>query len=316
MPKFIYHRMAESNTGWRFPSPRNGYQRRGDDYVSQHGFGFEDWNFDGQTWDDGLLHLYLKGEPAKKYQNETFNIVLVTYSEKGFQVIGLAENVQLRTAELDEKIWERRARDLVNLAKSGATSNILDGKSIPEVVKLLTTGDEKFKWALKKEDLHILEKPIPVAALQTSWQPKATRYKHYRLSELVYSEISKAITDREPTYTPSAPDSWPEGALVEKLHRSRERKQGAPKKAKSEFIQQHGSLFCEACGLRPEETFKDDDLKNSIIEAHHKVPISELLEPTETTVDDFAMLCPTCHRAIHKIRPYLTVEGLKAKLDR
>ncbi|WP_368660950.1 hypothetical protein [Paracoccus sp. (in: a-proteobacteria)] len=31
-------------------------------------------------------------------------------------------------------------------------------------------------------------------------------------------------------------------------------------------------------------------------------------------MSDLRMLCPTCHRAIHAIRPWLTVEELKERL--
>jgi hypothetical protein len=57
----------------------------------------------------------------------------------------------------------------------------------------------------------------------------------------------------------------------------------------------NGKLSCEACGCVPE----DDYPGLNIIEAHHRIPLARGIR--ETKAEDFAMLCPCCHRAVHKI---------------
>lgn len=47
------------------------------------------------------------------------------------------------------------------------------------------------------------------------------------------------------------------------------------------------------------------------IEAHHKIPLSELTGETRTRPSDLAMLCANCHRMIHAKRPWLTINELK-----
>jgi predicted HNH restriction endonuclease len=55
-----------------------------------------------------------------------------------------------------------------------------------------------------------------------------------------------------------------------------------------------GFIYCEACGIAPGSKYDCE-----IIEAHHKVPVAEAGLKT-VTFDDFVLLCPNCHRAVHK----------------
>jgi hypothetical protein len=90
--------------------------------------------------------------------------------------------------------------------------------------------------------------------------------------------------------------SGPEGARKLYIHYKRERDTGLGKAAKKIFSAIHGKLHCEACGFESELVFGFE-----IIEAHHKIPLSQSVEGRETTAEDFILLCPSCHRAIHKI---------------
>jgi len=45
----------------------------------------------------------------------------------------------------------------------------------------------------------------------------------------------------------------------------------------------------------PEDDYRGLDL----IEAHHRIPLSQ--GARDTKPEDFAMLCPCCHRAVHKL---------------
>lgn len=57
-----------------------------------------------------------------------------------------------------------------------------------------------------------------------------------------------------------------------------------------------GHLICEVCGLEPEDRYNQQG--DSLIDVHHIIPLSTS-GPTRTHLDDLAVLCPTCHRAIH-----------------
>lgn len=90
---------------------------------------------------------------------------------------------------------------------------------------------------------------------------------------------------------------YTEGNKVLRTHLRTERNPKATKLAK-EFARKKsksGKLTCEACGGIPEDDYEGADL----IEAHHRIPLSR--GARETKPEDFAMLCPCCHRAVHKL---------------
>lgn len=81
-------------------------------------------------------------------------------------------------------------------------------------------------------------------------------------------------------------------------------------------IKEHLGYVCMGCGLDPVKKY-GETMKN-ILEAHHKTPFSELEEGESRIVkpDDFLILCPTCHRMIHKLSSPDDLEGLKKLLSK
>ena len=103
-----------------------------------------------------------------------------------------------------------------------------------------------------------------------------------------------------------------EGRVLTRLHSYRERDPVLVTKAKALFKAKHGRVFCICCGLDPGKFYgaRGEDR----IQAHHRVPVTELLPDSETRPDDLAMVCPNCHDIIHAKRPWLVVEELQARL--
>lgn len=59
-----------------------------------------------------------------------------------------------------------------------------------------------------------------------------------------------------------------------------------------------GTLSCDECGFDPAQCFPGGGVRpRSLIDVHHKHPLEEGVR--YTTVRDFALLCPTCHRIEH-----------------
>lgn len=59
-----------------------------------------------------------------------------------------------------------------------------------------------------------------------------------------------------------------------------------------------GTLTCDECGFDPGRCFPSGGVRpRSLIDVHHKHPLVEGVR--YTTVRDFALLCPTCHRIEH-----------------
>lgn len=95
-------------------------------------------------------------------------------------------------------------------------------------------------------------------------------------------------------------DELATASLVERrqyrLHRRIERNPAAARLAKK----QHGTR-CQVCELDFEKRY--GPIGKGFIEAHHLRPISSLIEGAAVTFNvamDFAVLCPNCHRMIHR----------------
>lgn len=72
---------------------------------------------------------------------------------------------------------------------------------------------------------------------------------------------------------------------------------------------------CKACGIDPATVY--GELAANMVDAHHLKPLSALEEGQTITYDvelDFAVLCPNCHRAIHRMEDVSDIEGLRKLL--
>jgi hypothetical protein len=100
-----------------------------------------------------------------------------------------------------------------------------------------------------------------------------------------------------------------EGAKRLVTHLRRERDSGLTRDAKAAFAKANGGkLFCQGCGVEPLKVYGVE-----VIEAHHRIPLSKSEEGRVTEISDLIMLCPSCHRAVHRI-PDCDFEALKLKL--
>lgn len=65
--------------------------------------------------------------------------------------------------------------------------------------------------------------------------------------------------------------------------------------------QQVQKLFCDDCGFDPATKVDGTSVKaRSLIDVHHKDPLAE--GHRYTTMADFSLLCPTCHRFVHALQ--------------
>ena len=104
--------------------------------------------------------------------------------------------------------------------------------------------------------------------------------------------------------------SFPEGSAKRRLHLARERNASLIAQAKSLALASNPLLRCEVCGFSFREKY--GDLGEGYIEAHHKVPVSQLKSGSRTLVKDIALVCPNCHRMLHRGEHSLSIEELQA----
>ena len=101
-----------------------------------------------------------------------------------------------------------------------------------------------------------------------------------------------------------------EGQLVTRLHRHRERSRKLVERKKAHFCERYGRLFCEACRLEAEQLYGERG--SGVIECHHIQPVYTLRAGVLTRLDDLALVCANCHRAVHARSPWLGMEELRA----
>ncbi|MGF6254100.1 HNH endonuclease [Ensifer sp. LBL] len=93
--------------------------------------------------------------------------------------------------------------------------------------------------------------------------------------------------------------SWAEGSTVRVTHLRRERAPGLARTKKRRFIEQHGHLFCERCGLIPSKCL--GPFGDACIEVHHDtVAVAKMEGKTRTRLADLRCLCANCHRIVHR----------------
>lgn len=110
-------------------------------------------------------------------------------------------------------------------------------------------------------------------------------------------------------------DTYPEGRLLYRLHRVRERNRTLIQNKKAQAAPH---LTCEVCGFDFHTTY--GAIGRGYAECHHIKPVSSL-QPGETTkLADLAIVCANCHRMLHRPHPNNptttpTIEELRAFLD-
>ena len=93
-------------------------------------------------------------------------------------------------------------------------------------------------------------------------------------------------------------------------HRTIERDQGHSRKVKKKQ-----GTRCRACDFEMADVYGERAV--GMCDAHHLMPLSALEDGETVTFDpekDFAVLCPSCHRAIHRMEDSSDLEGLRFAL--
>jgi 5-methylcytosine-specific restriction enzyme A len=99
-----------------------------------------------------------------------------------------------------------------------------------------------------------------------------------------------------------------EGRLLFRQHRMRERDPEITRRKKAAAMDRLARLACEVCDFDFAATY--GQLGEGFIECHHRLPLATAGIRT-TQLDDLALVCPNCHRMLHRSRPALTVEALR-----
>lgn len=98
-----------------------------------------------------------------------------------------------------------------------------------------------------------------------------------------------------------------EGRLLIRRHVARERDRKLRNRKVARSMAELGRIPCEVCGIEFSEFY--GEVGRGYIEVHHRLPLAES-GPRRTRLEDLALVCPNCHRMLHRDRT-ATVETLR-----
>lgn len=104
-------------------------------------------------------------------------------------------------------------------------------------------------------------------------------------------------------------DEAPEGEILLRLHKLRERSTSLIRKKKTLCLQKRGYISCEICGFVFREHY--GSLGDGFIECHHTIPISQLRSGQSTKLKELSLVCANCHRMLHRGGELLTIAKLQ-----
>jgi 5-methylcytosine-specific restriction protein A len=102
-----------------------------------------------------------------------------------------------------------------------------------------------------------------------------------------------------------------EGRLLLRAHVARERNQALARKKKESAAAFDPRLPCEVCSFSFQDRY--GDAGKGFIECHHVVPLAAAA-PRRVTMKDLALVCPNCHRMLHRGAPPPGIAQLRALL--
>ena len=103
-----------------------------------------------------------------------------------------------------------------------------------------------------------------------------------------------------------------EGKVIYKLHKLRERDSKINKKKKDAYLKKFGKLNCEVCDFDFHNFY--GELGKGFIEAHHRIPLSDIDGESKTELKDLALVCSNCHRMLHRKIDTMSINDLKEKI--
>ena len=107
-------------------------------------------------------------------------------------------------------------------------------------------------------------------------------------------------------------EEFPEGRILTRLHKIKERSPSVVKRKKDSVLRRKGRLVCEACDFDFETKY--GMIGKGFAECHHLKPIASLRPNQKTKLSDLCILCSNCHRMIHRTKPMLSLEKFKKRI--
>ncbi len=105
----------------------------------------------------------------------------------------------------------------------------------------------------------------------------------------------------------------PEGKVLFRQHRVRERKPSLVRKRKLLALREEGALRCSVCSFDFSKAY--GALGEGYIECHHTLPLHKLRPGRPIRLRDLELVCSNCHRMLHRGGDTMTVAKLQVIMD-
>ncbi len=116
-----------------------------------------------------------------------------------------------------------------------------------------------------------------------------------------FSSASIAMAETE--------DEFPEGIILTRIHRLRETDQRAVRE-KKRFVQaSEEGLVCAICDFDFHEAY--GEIGYGFAECHDTTPLTYLRAGVKPKLSELLIVCPNCHRMLHRSRPRLLPSDLR-----
>jgi hypothetical protein len=120
--------------------------------------------------------------------------------------------------------------------------------------------------------------------------------------DLDTEEVVRAIEGGVLSFSESHEINAIEGGRKLVVHLRIERDPGIAKEVVRRHVRDSGPV-CKLCALDFSRRYQMGAGEHCL-EAHHKHPLSLRLTASRTSLEDFLVICPSCHRVIHKVRAF------------
>ena len=182
--------------------------------------------------------------------------------------------------------------------------------------------DHKFRnadgVAMKLRNLQRLDPQSVAAGLGRGGRLEAIVWDEFRADQPALMNTARAIracyrdllVHRAPHFRATdLPDRYEEGAILARVHVSRERNVTVVRRKKLEAVRRSGCLTCEICGFDFCRAY--GALGDGYAECHHTVPLAMLDHRRATRLLDLAIVCANCHRMLHRGSAWVSVDELR-----
>lgn len=305
------------------------FKRRGrDDFLAEYGFGRAHRYFlvlDGEYYDSkaiaGVAHLYQHGTLLA---SEEFaggeSTVAARLRQLGFVVQGdppdWAVDELLLALDLYLRTWADTSFRASLPSIMELSTELRSLRVFPDEVRRAPNFRSPNSVALKLHNFAAIDSDNPGSGMphvgvqdREVWKEWAPRPNE--LQQAVQLIRAGGASDSTPPDTQEEEEyQAPEGRILFRQHRRRERDPKLVRQKKGQVWRRTGRLACEVCDFDSAESYGLD----GVIDIHHVVPLHVAGESV-TRLGDLAVVCPTCHRVLHRHRPIITPAQLRAKRE-